>query len=89
MSGHSSMPRNLRMRPVHPGVYILDELKARQVTPATLAHDIGVSAAFVYDVLAGRRNISPAMAMRLGSIFGTSPLLWLRLQEQWDAAAEL
>jgi len=48
-----------------------------------LASAIHVPAQRINDVLAGRRLITPDMALRLGRYFGNRPEYWLALQDEW------
>lgn len=48
-----------------------------------LASAIHVPAQRINDVLAGRRLITPDMALRLARYFGNRPEYWLALQDEW------
>lgn len=50
----------------------------------TLAKRIGVDATRLYEIIAGRRSITPDTALRLGKYFGTTPQYWLTLQMSYD-----
>ena len=73
----------------HPGVFLREELDTRNTQHKEAAKALGISPQFLSDVLNGKRGISAALAVRLGRYLGTTPLLWLRLQDQWDMSAEL
>ena len=49
----------------------------------TSANAIHVPAQRINDILAGRRLITPDMALRLGRYFGNRPAYWLSLQDEW------
>ena len=73
----------------HPGEFLKEELAERKVTQKDAAEALGISPQFLGDVLAGKRGVSAALAVRLGKYLGTTALFWMRLQDQWDMAAEL
>ena len=59
------------------------------LTASGLADAIGVSRQTMKQVLRECRTVSPEMALRLGRLFGNSPVFWLNAQREvdlWDAA---
>lgn len=52
-----------------------------------LSMDLGVAPIAVSQILRGRRAISAAMAVRLGTYFGVDPSFWLALQAAHDLQA--
>ena len=76
-------------RPTHPGEMLREEyLPDLGLTVATLANAIGVSRQSVNELVRERRAVSAEMALRLGTLFRTSPEMWLNLQREvdlWDA----
>jgi addiction module HigA family antidote len=84
--------RSPAIEPAHPG-----ELLAEIVIPATgltkteIARRLGVSRQTLYDILGQRQPVSPAVALRLGKLFGDGGRVWLRMQiehDLWRAARE-
>jgi len=73
-----------RLRPVHPGEILGEEIETRGVTAGLVARDIDVPANRISEIVAGRRNITPDTAFRLGLYFGTSAEFWLNLQAHHD-----
>jgi len=71
--------------PMHPG-----ELRREEVLPAIgrskaeIARLLGISRQTLYDILAERAPVTPAMALRLGKLCGNGPELWLNLQRTYD-----
>jgi addiction module HigA family antidote len=59
-------------------------LPAVSVPKAELARKLGVSRQSLYDILAERQPVSPAMAVRLGAIFETTAASWLNMQTAYD-----
>jgi addiction module HigA family antidote len=82
--------RQMQRRPTHPGEMLREDfLPDYGLTASGLANSIGVSRQSVNELLRGRRAVSPAMALRLGKLFGNSPEFWLNAQravDLWDAA---
>lgn len=87
------MTRNPDRCPTHPG-----ELLREDVIPATakpkieIARMLGISRQHLYDILAERKPVSPAVAVRLAKLFGGDPLAWVRMQgayDTWHAAREV
>ena len=68
----------------HPGVYILEELRARGWSQAKFAELLGISKAEVNDIIKGRRNITARLAVRIGEAFWTSADIWMKLQNIYD-----
>ncbi len=57
-----------------------------------LAELLGVSRQSVNELVGERRALSPAMALRLSKLFGSSPESWLNLQRNvdiWDTSHAL
>ena len=70
-----------RVRPIHPGEMLREDfLPDYALTVSGIADAIGVSRQTINEVLRERRAISPQMALRLGSLFGNSPVFWLNAQ---------
>ena len=72
------------MRPVHPGEILREEIEAVGVSEGALSKALDVPLSRVTLVLEGRQEISADMALRLARYFGTSPQLWLNLQQTWE-----
>ena len=83
----------MQRRPTHPGEMLREDfLSDYGLTASTLAEAIGVSRQSINELLRERRGISPAMALRLGKLFGNSPEFWLNAQravDLWDIAQEI
>ena len=73
--------------PPHPGEILREWLGGMSVTDA--AQHLGVARATLSRVLNGSSGISADMALRLKAALGTSPEMWMGLQddyELWQAA---
>jgi addiction module HigA family antidote len=85
--------RDPKRCPTHPG-----ELLREVAIPATgkskteIAALLGISRQHLYDILAERKPVSPAVAVRLGKLFGDGPGAWIRMQgafDTWNAERNL
>jgi antitoxin HigA-1 len=80
----------MKRRPTHPGEMLREDfIPDYGLTVSGLADAVGVSRQSINELLRGRRAITPAMALRLGRLFGNSPEFWLNAQravDLWDAA---
>jgi addiction module HigA family antidote len=54
------------------------------LTQRELADGICVPYQRVNELVNGRRGITPSTALRLSRYLGTSPDVWLNLQQRWD-----
>jgi HTH-type transcriptional regulator / antitoxin HigA len=68
----------------HPGVFIEDELEARNWSQADLAEILARPPRLISELISGTRNVSPETAKGLGEAFGTGAELWMRLQNGYD-----
>ncbi len=76
-------PKN-SMRPVHPGEILCDELDTFDLSANALSKAIDVSVNRIAAVLYGQRGVTADTALRLARYFGTSPQVWLNLQQTYD-----
>ena len=72
------------MRPVHPGEILGEELQELGLSANALANALGVSTIRIAAILNGQRGITADTALRLSRYFGTSPQLWLNLQQAFE-----
>jgi antitoxin HigA-1 len=69
----------------HPGdVLKQDWMEPLGLSAYKIAKALGVSQTAVGEILAGRRSISPEMALRLEKLTGVSADFWLGLQAGYD-----
>ncbi|MBP6911547.1 HigA family addiction module antidote protein [Patescibacteria group bacterium] len=74
------MPRFIPL----PGEYLADELEYRKISQRQFAKIIGKTPTEVNDIIKGRKSINADFAMRFSAAFGTTPELWLNLQNAYD-----
>lgn len=78
------MPRD---NPPHPGEYVLEDcIKPLDLTVTEAAEGLGVSRNMLSRLINGHNGVSPDMALRLSMAFGSTPEMWLRLQNRYDLA---
>lgn len=73
-----------KMRPIHPGEILKDELVQLGLSASAFARSLSVPTNRVTSILNERRSISADTAIRLARYFGTSPEFWLNLQASYD-----
>jgi addiction module HigA family antidote len=74
-----------KRKPRHPGGLIKRQyLEPLNMTISELAEVLGVSRKTVSEIVNEQAGITPNMALRLSRAFGTTPELWLNLQQKYD-----
>ena len=66
--------------PIHPGEILVDELEEIGLPAKKLADVIQVPPNRLYQVLAGKQNVTADTALRLAQYFGMSADFWMNLQ---------
>ena len=64
----------------HPWEYLNDELKARNWTQRQFADIIWIPAPELNAIIKWRKNLTPALCVRIGEAFWTSADLWMNMQ---------
>jgi addiction module HigA family antidote len=73
------------LSPIHPGEILFEDfMTPLGLSQYRLAHDIGVTPIRISQIVNGQRSITVDTAMRLARYFGTSAVVWLRLQVRYD-----
>ncbi len=62
-----------------PGVYLKDEMDAREWTQEEFAAIIGRPPALINQIISGKRGITPETAREIGAALGTSAMYWMNL----------
>ena len=70
--------------PIHPGEILADELEKINLTAKKLADVIEVPPNRLYQILAGKRNLTADTALRLSQYFGMSADFWMNLQSAYE-----
>ncbi len=75
----------IQREPTHPGEILKEEfLKPFNISQTTLAKKLHTSFRAINEIINQKRGITIDMALRLSKFFGTSPQLWLNLQNNYD-----
>lgn len=70
--------------PIHPGEILADELEEIGLSAKRLADVLQVPPNRLYQLLAGKRNVTADTALRLAQYFGTSAAFWMNLQSTYE-----
>jgi antitoxin HigA-1 len=84
--------RDPKRCPTHPGVLLREVIPPTGKSKANIAALLGISRQHLYDILNERKPVSPAVAVRLGKLFGDGADVWVRMQgayDTWRAEREL
>ena len=73
-----------KMRPIHPGEILKDELEELELSANAFAKELAVPTNRITSILNGKRSITADTALRLSRFFGTTPEFWLNLQASYD-----
>jgi addiction module HigA family antidote len=89
---NASTKRSPNRRPTHPGAILREDvLPALKMTHTEFADLLGVSRVTVSELLHEKRSLSAEMAVRIGTLFKTTPESWLRMQaavDLWEMAQQ-
>ena len=81
----SDVSSGKRLASVHPGDVLLNDfIEPMGITRYRVAKNIGVPQRRIDLICRGEAGISAEMALRLGRLFGTTPVFWMNLQAQYD-----
>jgi len=70
---------------IHPGEILKSELiEANRLTITEVADMLKVSRQALSNIVNERADVSPEMALRIATVFGGTPDIWLRLQLKYD-----
>lgn len=72
------------MRPVHPGEVLRDELDELGMSANAFAEALDVPANRISAILKGQRGVTADTALRLSRYLGTTPQVWLNLQQAFE-----
>ncbi|ELY4817336.1 HigA family addiction module antitoxin [Cronobacter malonaticus] len=70
--------------PPHPGRLVQESMEALGLSARALAKALDVAPSTVQRLLVGKSDVSPEMALRLAAVLGSSPHVWLGMQNEYD-----
>lgn len=73
-----------KMRPIHPGEILKEELIELHLSANKFAEKLHVPTNRITEILNGQRAITADTALRLSAFFGTTAEFWLKLQNAYD-----
>lgn len=74
-----------KMPVIHPGKMLKSELiEDTGLSVTAVADMLHVSRQAISNIFNERADISPEMALRISTVFGGTPDIWLRLQAKYD-----
>jgi addiction module HigA family antidote len=77
--------RLVGLPPTHPGELLREDvIPALAKTKTEIARLLGISRQTLYDILDEKQPVTPAMALRIGKLTGTTPESWLNMQHAYD-----
>lgn len=73
-------------QPTHPGAILREDVLPglKGLTVTGFARALGVSRQTLHSLLSERSGVSAEMALRLGTLLGNGPQLWLEMQTRYD-----
>jgi len=73
-----------KMRPIHPGEILREELGILGLSARSIAKALGVPVNRITGILNEQRAITADTALRLARYFGNTPEFWLNLQNAYE-----
>lgn len=68
----------------HPGLLLEEEIEYRELTKKDVAEKMGVSPTMLSEIISGKRNVTPATAIKLETALGINALFFLSMQMRYD-----
>src|ERR1700761_2896797 len=73
---------------LHPGEILQDELEAREIKKSWFAEQLGIRPGHLSELLAGKRHVSAALALKLERLLDIPAEYWMRVQVYHDLFME-
>lgn len=69
---------------IHAGEYLNDELHARQMSQAELAHLTGINDSVLSDIISGKQEMTLEYSCLIGKALGLNENFFYKLQEEYN-----
>ncbi len=69
---------------MHPGRLLKDELDARDMKQIDLAKELGIAKNVMSEIINGKRNLTPELAVRLEDVLGIKAEFWMKYQMAYE-----
>lgn len=70
--------------PPHPGAIIADAMEELNVGIREMSRALDVAPSTLQRLVSEQTSVSPEMAVRLSNVIGSSPEVWMRLQDAYS-----
>lgn len=74
----------MRIEAFHPGEFLAEEIEFRNIKKKDVADELGILPNNLSQILAGKRNISASLALKLERLLGISAEYWYNLQTAYE-----
>jgi addiction module HigA family antidote len=73
--------------PIHPGEVLREDvIPGCGLSKTAFAAKLGISREALHNVLTGKSGVSTLLALKLSKLLGTTPDVWLNMQQRFDLA---
>ena len=69
---------------IHPGELLRDELEARNMKQIDLAKNLGIAKNVMSEIINGKRNITPVLAVKLEEALEIKAEFWMQYQVTYE-----
>lgn len=69
---------------MHPGALLRDEIEARGMKQVELAKELGIAKNVMSEIIHGKRNITPELAVKLEDALGIKAEFWMKHQVTYE-----
>lgn len=73
-----------KMRPIHPGEILSDEMEALELSARALGAELKVAPNRITGIMNGTRAVTADTALRFSAYFGTTAEFWMNLQKTYE-----
>jgi addiction module HigA family antidote len=68
----------------HPGEFLKDEIEGRSMKQRELAEKIKIAKNVLSEIIHGKRNLTPMLALKLEEALGINAEFWMKLQVNYE-----